>query len=356
MFCIAPEILWVKNKCLIISTACFISMTIVTFSHRALSGSEWEGVETWETGDTSCHCEPTPLAGWNASTNAPKSLCGPSADLRGPGQRVLSFSLYGKEVGDNSDLRMKEYTEGIRGNVEDLRAHYPKGYTARVYHDKNWEENPGQMEDLCNVYCAHRDIMDLCPVRKLALKRPPGLEQLPLLPRFGMLWRFSPIADPLVTEFHSRDLDSRPTGREWAAVEEWLRSDRTYHVMRDHPNHKVAMLGGLWGMRFDRMQNDNGRREIVHIFEKMLCRGAKWFRGLDQDLLKEHLWPVAKKDMVAHDSWHCKWFESPMNQPWPVRRKMEGRNFVGSVTEKHRLTAECPAECRPRKHPEWTLC
>ena len=47
----------------------------------------------------------------------------------------------------------------------------------------------------------------------------------PFLPKFGKLWRFSPMADPLVAEFHSRDLDSRPTGREWAAVEEWLHRD-----------------------------------------------------------------------------------------------------------------------------------
>ena len=61
--------------------------------------------------------------------------------------------------------------------------------------------------------------------------------------------------------------------------------------------------------------------------------------------------------MVAHDSWYCERFPSPMNRPWPVRREREeGRNFVGSVFEDHRITAECPAECRPRKHPEWTLC
>ena len=73
------------------------------------------------------------------------------------------------------------------------------------------------------VYCDHRDFVDLCPVRKLTLHSPSAaLSERPLLPKFGMLWRFSPIADPLVAEFHSRDLDSRPTGREWAAVEEWL--------------------------------------------------------------------------------------------------------------------------------------
>lgn len=37
----------------------------------------------------------------------------------------------------------------------------------------------------------------------------------------GTLWRFAPMADPLVEEWHSRDLDSRISRREVAAVEDW---------------------------------------------------------------------------------------------------------------------------------------
>ena len=64
---------------------------------------------------------------------------------------------------------------------------------------------------------------------------------------FGMLWRFAPMADPLVGEWHSRDLDSRVTSREVAAVREWLLSDRPLHAMRDHPSHKAALMAGAWG-------------------------------------------------------------------------------------------------------------
>ncbi len=38
---------------------------------------------------------------------------------------------------------------------------------------------------------------------------------------FGMFWRFSPMADPLVEEWHSRDLDSRVGRREAEAVREF---------------------------------------------------------------------------------------------------------------------------------------
>ena len=45
----------------------------------------------------------------------------------------------------------------------------------------------------------------------------------------------------------SRDLDSRPTRREVAAVEEWLDSSKAVHIMRDHPSHKAAIMAGMWG-------------------------------------------------------------------------------------------------------------
>ena len=49
-----------------------------------------------------------------------------------------------------------------------------------------------------------------------------------------------------------RDLDSRLTGREAAAVTDWLENtDRPFHIMRDNPNHGTEILGGMWGARMD---------------------------------------------------------------------------------------------------------
>ena len=49
----------------------------------------------------------------------------------------------------------------------------------------------------------------------------------------------------------SRDLDSRVTEREAAAVHEWLKSNKTLHSMRDHPWHTVPIMGGGWGSKLD---------------------------------------------------------------------------------------------------------
>ena len=62
---------------------------------------------------------------------------------------------------------------------------------------------------------------------------------------FAMNWRFFPTLDPQVDVFISRDLDSRPSGRELAALEEWLASEFILHIMRDHPGHGKTFLGKI---------------------------------------------------------------------------------------------------------------
>ena len=47
----------------------------------------------------------------------------------------------------------------------------------------------------------------------------------------------------------SRDLDCRFGDRENGAVQDWLRSDKSIHVMRDHVNHDFPMVGCCWGTK-----------------------------------------------------------------------------------------------------------
>ena len=62
-----------------------------------------------------------------------------------------------------------------------------------------------------------------------------------------MVWRFAPMADGFVSEWHSRDLDSKLNLRERAAVDDWLGTNHTYHVMRDNKHHVTSVLGGMFG-------------------------------------------------------------------------------------------------------------
>ena len=65
----------------------------------------------------------------------------------------------------------------------------------------------------------------------------------------SMMWRFTACDDEDVECFISRDTDSRLSLREKEAVDEWLESDKNFHIMRDHPYHVTAIMGGMWGMK-----------------------------------------------------------------------------------------------------------
>ena len=86
---------------------------------------------------------------------------------------------------------------------------------------------------------------------------------------FGMLWRFIPVLDPTVDLMVSRDLDSRLTAREQAAVEEWLTTGLAFHVMRDHPAHGASILAGLWGARMDLGLRDELAAAMNHLLNNV---------------------------------------------------------------------------------------
>ncbi len=55
-----------------------------------------------------------------------------------------------------------------------------------------------------------------------------------------------PLLDYMVDTMMSRDSDSAIIAREQAAVSEWLASNKTFHLMRDHPLHYSFFVGCGW--------------------------------------------------------------------------------------------------------------
>ena len=69
-----------------------------------------------------------------------------------------------------------------------------------------------------------------------------------------------------------------------------------------------------------------------------------------------HVWPWAHNDSLAHDSYHCrKWAPFSDWAPFPTQRENSVNNFVGAIGNM-KIWKECPAECRPREHQDWTRC
>lgn len=109
----------------------------------------------------------------------------------------------------------------------------------------------------------------------------------------GMFWRFR-IADfPDVSAFIVRDCDSRLGTREATLVQRWLDSPYAFHVIRDHPLHKFAILGGMWGAK--------GAAALgITEAERSYERQDRW--GTDQDFLADWLWPRMHGRALIHDS------------------------------------------------------
>lgn len=128
----------------------------------------------------------------------------------------------------------------------------------RIYHNysapdvASWEILQESFGSVSNVW----DHVDLCYVRDVRniTKRQSNYVN-------PMTWRFLPVFDTFVDVFLCRDADTLITQREIEAVNEWyyfdlikltkvdflfqrLASDKTFHVMRDHPTQCEPILSG----------------------------------------------------------------------------------------------------------------
>lgn len=128
----------------------------------------------------------------------------------------------------------------------------------------------------------------------------------------GMFWRFDALCDTDIEYVIFRDTDSRLSLREKYAVDDWIASRKTFHIMRDHPFHNFPILGGMWGCK-------KNTYDLCTILNS-------WYRGnyygADYEFLKDKIAPIAATDNITHDSF----FEK---KPFPKPRI--GTEFVGDV-------------------------
>jgi len=135
----------------------------------------------------------------------------------------------------------------------------------------------------------------------------------------GMFWRFLPVCQNKFDAVILRDTDSRLSEREALAVQEWLDSDKGFHIMRDHPYHGTQILGGMWGMK----------KDCLPIFRDLMSAWNQEDRWqTDQDFLKAVVYPRVVDDAMVHDEFFA--LESH-RLPFPTER--DGCNFVGQVFE-----------------------
>jgi hypothetical protein len=144
----------------------------------------------------------------------------------------------------------------------------------------------------------------------------------------GMFWRFYAASDEDVDVVIVRDCDSRVNLREKEAVNEWLESDKGFHIMRDHPYHTTEILGGMWG----------SKKGVITDIKKEINEYIKGdFWQVDQNFLREKIYPLVKNNSLVHDEYQL---YNVDKKPFPSIRK--NKEFVGDVFDENDV-----------RHPEY---
>ena len=139
-------------------------------------------------------------------------------------RKFISYSLWG----DN-----KVYTYGMIENVILARKYFPMWIVRIHYNETVPEEIIKWLAEQPNVYLVkHR-----------------GAEKRAA----NTLWRYNDLFIGIDDDHGStvifRDCDSRLSEREKILVDEWLKSNKDCHIIRDHPGHTCPILAGTFGSR-----------------------------------------------------------------------------------------------------------
>jgi hypothetical protein len=200
-------------------------------------------------------------------------------------ENVISFSLWGKDA---------RYIDGALENISLASEMYP-GWQVRIYVD-----NTVCTRALKEMHTAGADMR--------LIRNSRGSFH-------GAFWRFLVNDDDTVDRFIIRDIDSRLNFREQVAVNEWIESDKSFHIMRDHVNHRYAIQAGMWG----------GKAGKVQIWP-LVNQWSKFdYYSCDEHFLQNVFYAKIKDDVLVHDPYI-------ENKPFPSHKPIYNNGtFVGQT-------------------------
>ena len=161
--------------------------------------------------------------------------------------KVFSFCIYGTE---------RNYYEGLLQNIQIIREHFPE-FEIYVY------------KGICDPEWKFEGVTIIETEKDGAI---------------NMLYRYLPLTFADVGFI--RDADSRVTERDRWCIAEFLKSDKLYHIIRDHFYHSEAIMGGIFGWKKP-IEIDLKLSNVIGYSE-------------DMAYLNKHLFPKIKKDSLVH--------------------------------------------------------
>ena len=204
-------------------------------------------------------------------------------------KKVITFSLWG----DNPT-----YNVGSIKNAELAKIHYPDFECWFYIHKESVPEKTiEELVKLNNTKIIFKSgDLDNCKPR---------------------MWRFEAIDDPAVEIMMSRDTDTRIWEREVISVNEWLKSDKLFHIMRDHPFHKSVIMAGMFGTR--KNVKIKSWVDLINQYKQTKKR------DYDQLFLFKYIYPIVVNNSVIHDN-----FNKAERHALPFKMNYnENYNFIG---------------------------
>ena len=178
-------------------------------------------------------------------------------------EKIFSFSLYG-----NKSI----YNLGAINNAIKIREIFGEDWIIRFY-VKN--VNSMILDKLNELGC---EIIDMT---NSYIKN-------------GMFFRFLSIKKNNIVMI--RDCDSYVSYREKMMITDFLNSKKKLHIIRDHPNHKEHITGGLFGF-------NNSDIDIEEIIKSTELKDIDRY-NVDQFFLSKFIYPKYKNNMLIHDSFN----------------------------------------------------
>lgn len=189
--------------------------------------------------------------------------------------KVFSFCLYGTEP---------NYYTGLLENIAIIKQYYPD-FTIMVYKgfcDPSWVIPDGVVVDNTNREGAINALLRYIPINYAEV---------------GFV----------------RDADSRVTARDRWCIDEFLKSNKSYHSIRDHFWHQSKLMAGTFGWK----------RPMT-----LMIPTHEVGYGFDEQFLAQSVYDVVKSDLLVHT---CNRAYAGEHAAWIERPCEDDHDFVGNV-------------------------
>ena len=199
---------------------------------------------------------------------------------------VISFSLYGN---------VEKYFRGLIENCKRINEVYPSFWIYLfIGNDFDHRILDGKLNNFSNI--------------EVFQTNKPGHE--------NRSHRFFAIDFPEVGIMFSRDLDSIVNLRDQYCINEFLKSDKKFQIIRDQPVHNTYILAGMWGIKKGLLQTkvrdlfNNFKTQRLFGITKQIQIGVE----SDQHFLARFMYPLIKHDALIFDEY----FNYPNEKPQKI--------------------------------------